>query len=96
MYYSDKVGANASRVASWAAKDGASAWMHGYWMFDWADSYRKLESVVPVTVGSVDYLNVSFVPNGGSVDVGLQVSGVMIEKIKIRVAGLMLGCRCVA
>jgi hypothetical protein len=33
-----KVGANASRVASWAAKDGAAAWMHGYWMFDWADS----------------------------------------------------------
>jgi hypothetical protein len=43
-----KLGANATRITNWA-KAGGSAWMHGYWDYDWADSYRKLDSVVPVT-----------------------------------------------
>ena len=32
-----KPGANASRISSWASKDAGSAWLHGYWQFDWAD-----------------------------------------------------------
>lgn len=68
-----KLGANASKIATWAAKDKGRAWLHGYWEFDWADSYRKLDQVVPITLNGTQYMNVSFVPNGGSEAVGLQV-----------------------
>jgi hypothetical protein len=59
-----KLGANATRITNWA-KAGGSAWMHGYWDYDWADSYRKLDSVVPVTFKGEQYINVSFIPDAG-------------------------------
>ena len=59
-----KLGANATKVLEWATKDAASSWMHGYWEYDWADSYRKLDKVVPVTQKGVKYINVSFTPDG--------------------------------
>lgn len=68
-----KSGENASRIAGWATKDHGTAWLHGYWEFDWADSYRQLDSVQWVTVEGVQYLNVSFIPGGGNVADGLQV-----------------------
>ena len=67
-----KVGPNASRIAGWAARDSA-AWLHGYWQFDWADSYRRLEGVRPVSVKGTQFLNVSFYPDTGNVSAGLQV-----------------------
>ena len=39
--------------------------LHTDWDFDWADSYRKLESVTPVTFKGVQYLNISFTPDAG-------------------------------
>ena len=60
-----KLGPNATKISTWATKDATSSWLHGYWDYDWADSYRKLQSVFPVTVEGVQYLNISFVPDTG-------------------------------
>ncbi len=60
-----KLGPNATKISTWSTKDAASAWLHGYWEFDWADSYRKLASATPVTVQGVQYLTVSFIPDAG-------------------------------
>eukprot|EP01050_Picozoa_sp_SAG11_P002562 SAG11_NODE_131_length_15487_cov_5.744996_8_plen_539_part_00 len=59
------LGSNATKISTWATKDAASSWLHGYWDYDWADSYRKLDSATPVTVKGVQYLNVSFIPDAG-------------------------------
>ena len=40
-------GAAAARALTWptASSPGASAWVHGYWSFDWADSYCEVKNV---------------------------------------------------
>jgi hypothetical protein len=47
-----KQGENASnKIQSWTTgPDKGRSWLHGYWEFDWADSYRKLDSVTAITV----------------------------------------------
>ena len=65
-------GENASRVEKWTKEDPGTAWLHGYWGFDWADCYRKLAAAVPVTINGSNYINVSFDPithNAGMEDV---------------------------
>ena len=40
-------GTAAARALTWptASSPGASAWVHGYWSFDWADSYCEVKNV---------------------------------------------------
>jgi Right handed beta helix region len=38
---------DSARLARWAS--APDAWLHGYWTFDWADSYVKIGSVDPAT-----------------------------------------------
>ena len=40
-------GTAAARALTWpsASSPGASAWVHGYWSFDWADSYCEVKRV---------------------------------------------------
>jgi hypothetical protein len=35
------------RPSRWAARD--DAWLHGYWTWDWADSYEHIKSIDPAT-----------------------------------------------
>jgi hypothetical protein len=55
-----KVGTNASKISGWITEDPGHAWLHGYWSFDWADCYRRLNASVPVTLNGTEYMNISF------------------------------------
>jgi hypothetical protein len=49
-----------TRVLSWANE--SRAWLHGYWAFDWADSYVAVSSIVPVAGGALITVNASTPP----------------------------------
>ena len=47
-------GTDAARALTWpaATTPGASSWVHGYWSFDWADSYCEVKNVTSDGKGS--------------------------------------------
>ena len=47
-------GSDAARALTWpnASTPGGSAWLHGYWSFDWADSYVQMEDAASDGAGS--------------------------------------------
>ena len=56
-------------LARWGMRDGLATWLHGYWAWDWADSYRELVSVVREPNGSAT-LRWALAPDkGANVDV---------------------------
>jgi hypothetical protein len=48
-----------ARARRWASEE-PDAWLHGYWTYDWADCYRKLQSVTALPHSPSSALNVSF------------------------------------
>ncbi|HQH27360.1 MAG TPA: hypothetical protein PLP17_08195, partial [Oligoflexia bacterium] len=40
---SDRFGYEGDRPAQW--KDARDAWVHGFWMYDWADAYLKIAAI---------------------------------------------------
>lgn len=46
---------NDSHVASWAAEVG-TGWIHGFWSYDWSDSFCRLSSVSPLPPSSLSPL----------------------------------------
>lgn len=47
-------GSDAARALTWpkASTPGVSAWLHGYWSFDWADSYVEIADAVSDGAGN--------------------------------------------
>ena len=53
-----------ARMLGWGKQEGG--WLHGYWEWDWADCYRKIENVVPsVAMWEVHITGQQFSPTIG-------------------------------
>jgi hypothetical protein len=44
------------------AIDGGELWLHGYWQFDWSDSFVKIDSIVPTIGGAMRYTRSNTTP----------------------------------
>jgi hypothetical protein len=44
------------------ALDIGHLWLHGYWQFDWSDSFVKIDSIVPTSGGAMRYTRSNSTP----------------------------------
>jgi hypothetical protein len=52
---------NANRLLQ-RALDIGDVWLHGYWQFDWSDSFVKIDSIEPTSGGAMRYTRSSSTP----------------------------------